>query len=55
MSDCEVIISPDGFSHKVLDTSTLDFSPAVNARKSSETLVRKAKGNEKIETKNSDG
>lgn len=50
----EVINSPDGISCKVLDTNLLDFSNAPTGRKTTETLVRKAEGGEKIETKNSD-
>lgn len=50
----ESINSPDGISCKVLNTNTLDFSNFVFGRKTIETLVRKAEGGEKIETKNSD-
>ena len=39
----------------VLDTSTVDFSEAMEGRKSKETVVLKANGNEKIDTINSEG
>jgi hypothetical protein len=51
----ETVDSPDGISCKVLDTQALDFSSAVEGRKATETLVRRAEGGEAIETKNKAG
>ncbi len=51
----ETIISPDGIACRVLDTSKIDFSEAAYGRKSKETIVMKAFGNEKINTVNSNG
>ena len=50
----ETIDSPDGIPCKVLDIGSIDFNYAIMGRKSAETLVRKAEGGERIETKNSD-
>ena len=46
----EIIYSPDGVQCKVLDVTSIDFSHACIGRKSKETIVIKANGNEKIET-----
>ena len=51
----ETIVSPDGIECKVLDTSKVDFSEAMEGRKSKETIVLKANGGEKIDTINSEG
>lgn len=51
----EFIANPNGLSCQVLDTAQLDFSKAKLGRKTAETLVIKAKGGEKLETKNSSG
>ena len=51
----EIIKSPDGIDCKVLDTSSVDFSKALEGRKSKETIILKANGNEKIDTINSEG
>jgi hypothetical protein len=51
----ERIVSPDGMSCAVLDTSKVDYSSAVLGRKSAQTLVRRAAGGEQIETKNDRG
>lgn len=51
----EKIVSPDGIECAVLDTKKIDFDQAVKGRKSAETLVREAKGGEKIQTKNTKG
>ena len=50
----EVVQSPDGIPCKVLDTQSVDFSAAVEGRKATETLVRRAGGGERIETKNAE-
>ena len=49
-----VVNSPDGIPCKVLDTQSIDFSFAVEGRKTAETLLRRAEGGERIETKNAE-
>lgn len=51
----EFILNEDGIKCQVLDVSKIDFREAPSGRKSKETLVIKANGNERIETINSDG
>ncbi|MDO4995999.1 MAG: hypothetical protein Q4E69_02360 [Bacilli bacterium] len=51
----EYIESPDGITCKVLDVDNIDFSSGVVGRKSKDTLVLRANGNEKINTINSQG
>lgn len=50
----ELIKNPEGISCKVLDSRMVNFSAAVEGRKATETLVRRAEGGEQIETKNSE-
>ena len=50
----EIIANPDGILCRVLDTARLDFSGAVEGRKTAMTLVRCADGGERIETMNSE-
>jgi hypothetical protein len=50
----EIIASPDGIDCRVLDGNSISFAGAVEGRKSTETLVRRAEGGEKIETRNAD-
>lgn len=51
----EKIISPDGIECQVLDTDNVDFTDAPTGRKCKETIVLKAKGNERIDTINAQG
>jgi len=51
----ETAISPDGIECAVIDTSRVNFDLAALGRKSAETLVKEAKGGERIETKAPDG
>ena len=51
----EVVASPDGIDCKVLDANAVDASGAVEGRKATQTLVRRAEGGEAIETKNKEG
>ena len=51
----EIIISPDGIECLVLDTNNVDFTDAPTGRKCKETIVLKTKGNERIDTINSQG
>lgn len=53
--NAETIVNPAGVACRVLDTVSLNFDGAVDARKSAPTLVRCAQGGERIETKNSAG
>lgn len=50
----EFVTSPDGISCKVLDAGGVNFSMAAEGRKATETLVRRAEGGERIETRNSE-
>jgi len=51
----EIINNPEGIPCTVLDVTSVDFTQSVEGRKATETLVRRAKGGERIETKNSEG
>jgi len=51
----EYIENPDGIKCRVLKTEEIDFTDSYIGRKSTETLVLKANGNEKIETINWQG
>ena len=51
----ETLANPEGKVCPVLDPSRVDFSKAVLGRKKTETLVRRAKGGELIETRNKEG
>ena len=51
----EFIFSPEKSACQVLNVSLIDFSDGLLGRKSKETMVLKANGNEKIETVNSRG
>lgn len=51
----ETLANPEGKVCPVLDPSRVDFSNAVLGRKKTETLVRRAKGGELIETRNKEG
>lgn len=51
----DYVTSPDGIACRVLDVAALDFSGAALGRKATETLVRRAKGGEKIVTRNTAG
>jgi len=51
----ETITSPNGINCRVLDVEQVDFTTAVQGRKSALTLVRCAMGGEHIETRNSQG
>lgn len=51
----EMVSSPDGIICKVLDSKAVGFANAVEGRKATETLVRRADGGEAIETKNGQG
>ena len=51
----EFIFSPEKSACQVLNVSVIDFSDRLLGRKSKETMVLKANGNEKIETVNSRG
>lgn len=51
----ETVSSPDGIACKVLDSKAVNFAGAVEGRKATETLVRRAEGGEAIETKNGQG
>ncbi|MDR2901607.1 MAG: hypothetical protein LBU87_00660 [Lactobacillales bacterium] len=51
----EIIKNPQGIDCPVLNASKVDFKNALVARKSTLTLVKEARGGEKIETKNSTG
>ena len=48
----EYIKNPDGIDCRVLDVQNVDFSSSVMGRKAKETIVIRAKGNEKIDTIN---
>jgi hypothetical protein len=50
-----VLISPDSITCQILNTAQIDFSNAALARKSAETLVRRAEGGERIITKSTAG
>jgi hypothetical protein len=50
-----ILISPDSITCQILNTARIDFSNAVLARKSAETLVRRAEGGERIITKSAEG
>jgi hypothetical protein len=51
----ETLANPEGKVCPVLDVSRVDFTGAGLGRKKTETLVRRAKGGEVIETRNSAG
>lgn len=51
----EIILSPEGIECHVLDTESVDFTNCELGRKTKETIILKANGNEKIDTINSDG
>lgn len=51
----ETLANPEGKICPILDCSRVDFSKAQLGRKKTETLVRRAKGGEVIETRNSTG
>lgn len=51
----ETLVNPEGKRCPVLDPARVDFTNAVTGRKKTETLVRRAKGGELIETRNAEG
>lgn len=51
----ESVVSPDGIPCRVLDVGRVDFTKAQTGRKSAQTIVRRAVGGERLETKNREG